>query len=116
MLYAKHVILLVCHLPLDSMLLVDWLIAHTMLPNASAHGLSGDPFTRLLRPGRQAAAFQDTTEGQIKAIGLQLASAPENRLQVGLVLNDSPAHSAGVQPGDEILEINGVDVQSKSKE
>ncbi|DBB17293.1 TPA: hypothetical protein ACH3X3_014339 [Trebouxia sp. C0006] len=75
----------------------------------------GDPFTRLLRPGRQAAAFQDTTEGQIKAIGLQLASPPENRLQVGLVLNDSPAHSAGVQPGDEILEINGLNVQSKSK-
>ncbi len=98
------------------MLLVDWLIAHTMLPNASAHDLSGDPFTRLLRPGRQAAAFQDTTEGQIKAIGLQLASAPENRLQVGLVLNDSPAQSAGVQPGDEILEINGLNVQSKSKE
>jgi C-terminal processing protease CtpA/Prc len=99
----------------SSMQLADCLIAHTMLPNASAHGLSGDPFTRLLRPGRQAAAFQDTTEGQIKAIGLQLASAPENRLQVGLVLNDSPAHSAGVQPGDEILEINGLNVQSKSK-
>jgi len=87
-----------------------------MLPNASAHGLSGDPFTRLLRPGRQAAAFQDTTEGQIKAVGLQLASAPENRLQVGLVLSDSPAQLAGVQPGDEVLEINGQKVQSKSKE
>ncbi|KAL0028328.1 hypothetical protein WJX79_010735 [Trebouxia sp. C0005] len=76
----------------------------------------GDPFTRLLRPGLQAAAFQDTTEGQIKAIGLQLASMPENRLQVGLVLNDSPAQSAGVQAGDDILEINGLSVQSKSKE
>lgn len=43
---------------------------------------AGDPFTRLLRPGRQATAFQNTTEGQIIALGLQLANAPGNQLQV----------------------------------
>ncbi len=78
--------------------------------------MSGDPFTRLLRPGRQATAFQNTTEGQVNAIGLQLAPAPDNKLQVGLVLNGSPAQSARVQPGDDILEINGVGVPAKSKE
>lgn len=78
--------------------------------------LSGDPFTRLLRPGRQATAFQDSTEGQVNAIGLQLAPAPGNRLQVGLVLQSSPALAAGIRPGDEVLEINGLDVQDKSRQ
>ena len=77
---------------------------------------AGDPFTRLLRPGQQSTAFQNTTEGQVKALGLSVAAAPNNRLQVGLVLNGSPAESAGVQAGDEILEINGRNIQSKSKE
>lgn len=77
---------------------------------------SGDPFTRLLRPGRQATAFQNTTEGQVNAIGLQLAPAPGNRLQVGLVLENSPALAAGIRPGDEVLEINGLSVQDKSKQ
>ena len=83
---------------------------------SSACGDSGDPFTRLLRPGRQATAFENTTEGQIQAIGLQVSSAPGNRLQVGIVLNGSPAQAAGVHAGDEILEINGVDIHSKTKE
>ncbi|KAL3143365.1 hypothetical protein ABBQ38_002195 [Trebouxia sp. C0009 RCD-2024] len=76
----------------------------------------GDPFTRLLRPGRQATAFQNTTEGQVNAIGLQLAPAPDNRLQVGLVLQSSPAQAAGIHPGDEVLEINGLNVQDKSRQ
>ena len=45
-----------------------------------------------------------------------MAPAPANRLQVGLVLNGSPAQSAGVQAGDEILQINGVDVASRTRE
>ena len=78
--------------------------------------MSGDPFTRLLRPGRQTTSFQNTTEGQITAIGLQLAPAPGSQLQVGLVLDSSPAQASGIRPGDEVLQINGLDVQDKSRQ
>lgn len=50
------------------------------------------------------------------AIGLQLAPAPDNRLQVALVLDNSPALAAGVRPGDEVLEINGLSVLDKSRQ
>ena len=52
----------------------------------------------------------------MNAIGLQLAPAPGNRLQVGLVLENSPALAAGIRPGDEVLEINGLSVQDKSRQ
>lgn len=52
----------------------------------------------------------------MNAIGLQLAPAPGNRLQVGLVLDSSPAQEAGIHPGDEVLQINGLDVQEKSRQ
>ena len=56
----------------------------SIVTDAQSMLCAGDPFTRLLRPGRQATAFQNTTEGQIVALGLQLANAPDNQLQVGL--------------------------------
>lgn len=76
----------------------------------------GDPFTRLLRPGKQTTAFQNTTEGQIVAVGLQLAEAPDGQLQVGLVLNDSPAQAAGVEVGDLLLEVNAISVKGRARE
>lgn len=52
--------------------------------------LADEPFTRLLRPGKQTTAFQNTTEGQIVAMGLQLANAPNNQLQVTCQLHMVP--------------------------
>lgn len=91
-------------------------VVRPLLVSNVVHLLSGDPFTRLLRPGQQVTTFQNTTEGQVNAVGLQLAPAPGNRLQVSLVLENSPALAAGIRPGDEVLEINGVSVQDKSKQ
>lgn len=36
--------------------------------------------------------------------------------QVGLVLENSPAQAAGVEAGDIVLEVNGVDAAGKTKE
>ena len=98
-------------------LLPAYALLQPPLPDMSTPALPvGDPFTRLLRPGRQTTAFQNTTEGQIIAVGLQLAEAPGGQLQVGLVLNGSPAQAAGVEVGDVLLETNGVSVQGRAKE
>ena len=37
-------------------------------------------------------------------------------MQVGLVLEKSPAQAAGVEAGDIVLEVNGVDASGKTKE
>lgn len=37
-------------------------------------------------------------------------------MQVGLVLENSPAQAAGVESGDIVLEVNGVDASGKTKE
>lgn len=66
----------------------------------------GDPYTRFLSP----EAFTDETN-QIKAhlfgVGIQLGMSDLKKIVVIAPIANSPAATAGVLPGDEILEVDG---------
>ena len=70
-------------------------------------GLLGDPFTRVMNP-EQYRSLQTSTSGELTGVGLQIAlDADRNVLKVMAPIAGSPAEKAGIQPGDEILEIDG---------
>lgn len=67
-----------------------------------------DPFTRLLRP-QQYKTLQISTSGELTGVGLQIALDPETKiLTVISPIAGTPADLAGIQPGDRILNIDGV--------
>lgn len=71
-----------------------------------------DPYTRFLPP-RQYQNLQITTSGELSGIGLQISINPEDKqLEVVTPLPNSPAESAGIQPRDQILTIDGIDTQT----
>lgn len=71
-----------------------------------------DPFTRLLRP-EQYHSLQVNTSGELSGVGLQININPETKLiEVISPLAGSPAEAAGIEPRDNILEIDGVDTKT----
>ncbi len=73
-----------------------------------------EPFTRLLRP-EQYDNLRVTTTGELSGVGLQININPEtDQLEIMAPLAGSPAEAAGLQPHDQILEIDGVDTQTLS--
>ena len=74
--------------------------------------LLDDPFTRLLRP-EQYHSLQVNTSGELSGVGLQINIDSETKLvEVVSPLAGSPAESAGIEPRDYILEIDGVDTKN----
>ena len=74
--------------------------------------LLDDPFTRLLRP-EQYHSLQVNTSGELSGVGLQINIDSETKLvEVVSPLAGSPAESAGIEPRDYILEIDGVDTKT----
>lgn len=73
-----------------------------------------DPFTRLLRPD-QYHSLRVTTSGELTGVGLQIGiNADNDQLTVISPIAGSPAEAAGIQPGDRILEIDGVETKTLS--
>ncbi len=71
-----------------------------------------DPFTRLLRP-EQYHSLQVNTSGELSGVGLQISVNPQTKLiEVISPLAGSPAETAGIQPKDSILEIDGFDTKT----
>jgi len=67
----------------------------------------GDPYTRLLRP-TDYGALRATTQGTVSGVGLQLGLRAEDQQVVVIApLDDSPASDAHIQPGTEVLAIDG---------
>ncbi len=64
-----------------------------------------DPYTRFLNPA-QYAALTEQTAGEVTGVGIRLQTA-DNGLIVSSILSQSPAQRAGVEPGDQILIIDG---------
>lgn len=73
-----------------------------------------DPFTRLLRP-EQYKTLQISTAGELTGVGLQIAIDTETKvLTVISPIAGTPADLAGIQPGDRILNIDGITTASLS--
>jgi C-terminal peptidase prc len=77
---------------------------------ASVFGSLGDPYTRILRSG-DFNSFKQQNDGQLTGVGLVVrGDAASGKLVVLSPLANSPAARAGVEPGDEILSIDGAPV------
>ncbi|KAK7247235.1 hypothetical protein RIF29_42113 [Crotalaria pallida] len=74
----------------------------------------GDPYTRFLSPEE----FSKMARYDMTGIGINLREVPDEngdlRVKVLGIMLDSPAHSAGVRQGDEILAVNNMEVLGKS--
>jgi len=74
---------------------------------AAIEGMVGhlDPHSAFLRPDvyRQ---MKEETSGEFDGVGLELAQRGEQLLVISPIA-DSPGERAGIQPGDQILEIDG---------
>ncbi|MEL6552013.1 MAG: S41 family peptidase [Cyanobacteria bacterium J06621_11] len=64
-----------------------------------------DPYTRFLNPA-QYAALTEQTSGEVTGVGIRLQTTDDG-LIVGSILDRSPAQRSGLEPGDEILIIDG---------
>jgi len=67
-----------------------------------------DPNTRYLPPAAEESA-RDSMEGEIQGIGV-LVEMVDGRITVVSPFEGSPAEDAGIQPGDVLLEADGVDL------
>lgn len=64
-----------------------------------------DPYTRLLRP-EQYRSLQTSTSGELTGVGLQITKEEKDTfLRVIAPIEGSPAEKAGIQPQDEVLQI-----------
>lgn len=70
-------------------------------------GAAGDPYTTFLPP-KDNEDFKQDLGGQFEGIGAQLGMK-EGRVIVVAPLKGNPAESAGLLPGDFILEVDGQD-------
>ncbi|MEL6491606.1 MAG: S41 family peptidase [Cyanobacteria bacterium J06621_3] len=64
-----------------------------------------DPYTRFLNPA-QYASLTEQTSGEVSGVGIRLQNT-EGGLVISSVLANSPAQQAGIEPGDQILIIDG---------
>ncbi|PRW57074.1 carboxyl-terminal-processing peptidase chloroplastic [Chlorella sorokiniana] len=66
-----------------------------------------DPFTRWLPP-KQYQDFRIGNDGALSGVGMMIASDPDSgKLVVLAPIKGSPAEAAGIQPGDELLNVDG---------
>jgi carboxyl-terminal processing protease len=70
----------------------------------------GDQHTVFLEPS-QADLFRQDLEGQFSGIGATVTTTDEGYVRIVRPLPGSPAEKAGLQPGDIILEVDGVPMQ-----
>ena len=70
----------------------------------------GDPYSVFLEP-KLAEEFQQNLAGEFDGIGAELA-IKNNIITVVAPLLDSPAEKAGIQAGDKILAIDGMDTSN----
>lgn len=64
-----------------------------------------DPFSAVIWP-YEVDQFNRSTSGMFFGVGVQIALT-NNQLTVVTPLPESPAHHAGIKPGDIIVEVNG---------
>ena len=84
------------------------------LKNGSVGGMMGelDPYSVFI-PAAKTEEFDNMLEGSFKGVGIELSQLENGDIQVVTPIPDSPAHKAGVQAGDIIVKVNGVDIKGK---
>jgi len=70
----------------------------------------GDPYTRRIEPD-EYAQFRVSADGELQGVGLLIANeaSETGHLRVLAPIRGGPADRAGIQPGDEVVAINGQD-------
>ncbi|NJM71568.1 MAG: PDZ domain-containing protein [Scytonema sp. RU_4_4] len=67
-----------------------------------------DPYTRFLDPKQNQALNEQTISGETSGIGIQIKlDEKTQRLTIEKALENSPAFTAGIKAGDQILAIDG---------
>ncbi len=79
-----------------------------------AAGVLDDPYTVFLEPVEQAP-LAEALEGEYEGIGVWVEH-PEGRFVIVAPIPGSPAAAAGLQPGDVMLEADGVELTGLSNE
>jgi carboxyl-terminal processing protease len=69
-----------------------------------------DEYTMFLTPGRYGDA-QAELSGQLVSVGIEVVADAEGRLEISRVYPRSPAHEAGLQKHDRVIEVNGKNVE-----
>ncbi|OIO08420.1 MAG: hypothetical protein AUJ52_08285 [Elusimicrobia bacterium CG1_02_63_36] len=72
-----------------------------------------DPFSVFMNPMESAAMLKSMSGGGYSGIGAQVAENPKG-VTLDLIFPDSPAEKAGLQDGDVVTAINGVDMAGKT--
>lgn len=72
-----------------------------------------DPYSRYLTIDEYKKDMEDTT-GSFEGIGVYIAPAKDNTIIVIAPIKDSPAYNAGIESGDKILKVNGVNYDAKT--
>jgi len=76
----------------------------------------GDPYTRFLTPA-QYDAIADIARGDTAGVGVQLQVDPRTgQVMVLNVTPQGPAEKGGVQPGDIVVEVDGMDMATAPAE
>lgn len=76
----------------------------------------GDPFTRIISP-KEYQNFRIGSDGNLQGVGLFVNVEPTTgHLVVVSCVEDSPASRAGIHEGDELVEINGENLDGISSE
>jgi carboxyl-terminal processing protease len=80
----------------------------------SVNGMMGelDPYSIFI-PAAKTEEFDNLLEGSFKGVGIELSQLENGDIQVVSPIPDSPAHKAGVQAGDIIVKVNGLDIKGK---
>lgn len=81
-------------------------VSYSNLVSSALKGMlqSLDPFSQYLEPTAYKE-LQEETKGKFGGLGIQI-SVKEGVLTVISPVDDTPAHRAGILPGDKIVEIN----------
>ncbi|MEL7034333.1 MAG: carboxyl-terminal processing protease CtpB [Cyanobacteria bacterium J06592_8] len=73
-----------------------------------------DPYTRFMDP-KQYERLTNQTAGELSGVGMQLSlDEKTKRVVVVSPIKNSPAKAAGIQAGDQILEIDGISTEGMS--
>ena len=71
-----------------------------------------DRFTHYFDP-EQSEAFNEALSGTFSGVGMTVGSLDDEGLSVGLVFRGSPADRAGLEPGDVIVSVDGVNIDGE---